>query len=149
MSLGEAVTTVFHEFVSAFSRPTWSKVPVLIIGTLLARGRRTVAAALRDMGLPDAPHFSLYHHVLNRARWSTLDLSRRLLHLLGQIFVAVGGELTFVSDETLERRWGRRISTRGHYRAPLASSRQRSVATSGRRWIVVTLVITPPWTPRS
>jgi hypothetical protein len=31
-------------------------------------------------------------------------LSRRLLHLLVQTFVAVGGELTFVIDETLERR---------------------------------------------
>jgi DDE superfamily endonuclease len=149
MSLEEPITTVFHEFESAFSRPTWRKVQVLIIGTLLARGRRTVAAALRYMGLHDAPNFSLYHHVLNRARWSTLDLSRRLLHLLVQTFVAVGGELTFVIDETLERRWGRRIRKRGHYRDPLASSKQRSIATSGLRWIVVTLVITPPWTQRS
>jgi hypothetical protein len=47
MSLEEPMTTVFHEFESAFSRPTWSKVQVRIIGTLLARGRRTVAAALR------------------------------------------------------------------------------------------------------
>ena len=59
-----------------------------------------------------------------------------------------GGDLTFVIDETLERRWGRRITTRGHYRDPLASSKQRSVATSGVRWIVLTLVITPPWTQR-
>jgi len=66
-----------------------------------------------------------------------------------QTFVAVGGELTFVIDETLERRWGRRISTRGHDRDPLASSQQRAMATSGRRWLVVTLVITPPWTQRS
>jgi DDE superfamily endonuclease len=60
-----------------------------------------------------------------------------------------GGDLTFVVDETLERRWGRRITKRGHYRDPLASSKQRSVAASGVRWIVLTLVITPPWTQRS
>jgi DDE superfamily endonuclease len=63
-------------------------------------------------------------------------------------FVVVGGELTFVIDETLERRWGRRITLRGHYRDPLASSLHRSVAASGLRWIVLTLVITPPWTQR-
>ena len=34
------------------------------------------------------------------------------------------GSLTFVIDETLERRWGRRINKRGHYRDPLASSRK-------------------------
>jgi DDE superfamily endonuclease len=149
MSLSEPMMSVLCAFESAFSQPTWSKIQVLIIGTLLARGRRTVAAALRQMGLCDASNFSLYHHVLNRAQWSALDLSRRLLLRLVRTFVIVGGELTFVIDETLERRWGRRINTRGHYRDPLASSKQRSVATSGLRWIVLTLVITPPWTARA
>jgi DDE superfamily endonuclease len=149
MSLSEPLMSVLCEFESAFSQPTWSKVQALILGTLLASGRRTVTAALRQMGLHEASNFSLYHHVLNRARWSALGLSRRLLVLLVRTFVAVGGELTFVIDETLERRWGRRIAKRGHYRDPLAASKQRSVATSGVRWIVLTLVITPPWTPRS
>jgi hypothetical protein len=149
MSLSEPIMSVLYEFGSVFSQPTWSKIQVLIIGTLIARGRRTVTAALRQMGLRDAANFSLYHHVLNRARWSALALSRRLLVLLVRTFVVGGGELTFVIDETLERRWGRRINARGHYRDPLASSKQRSVATSGLRWIVLTLVITPPWTQRA
>ena len=68
--------------------------------------------------------------------------------MLVQTFGAAGGSLTFVIDETLERHWGRRISKRGHYRDPLASSRKRTVSTSGLRWIVLTLVITPPWTTR-
>src|SRR5262245_13539305 len=87
--------------------------------------------------------------VLSRARWSTLAVGRRLLHILVRTCVAVGGDLTFVIDETLERRWGHHITKRGHYRNPLASSRQRSVATSGLRWIVLPLVITPPWALRS
>jgi DDE superfamily endonuclease len=148
MSLSQPIMSVLCAFESAFSQPTWRKIQVLLIGTLLARGRRTVTAALRQMGWHEASNFSLYHHVLNRARWSALELSRRVVLLLVRTFVAVGGELTFVIDETLERRWGRRINTRGHDRDPLASSKQRSVATSGLRWIVLTLVITPPWTPR-
>jgi DDE superfamily endonuclease len=148
MSLSEPIMSVLCEFESAFSPPTWSKIQVLIIGTLLARGRRTVTAALRQMGLREASHFSLYHHVLNRARWSALALSRRILLLLVRTFVAMGGPLTFVIDETWERRWGGCMSQRGHDRDPLASSPQRSGATSGLRWIVLTLVITPPWTPR-
>jgi hypothetical protein len=149
MSLSEPMMSVLSEFESAFSQPTWRKMQVLIVGTLLARGRRTVTTALRQMGLYEASNFSLYHHVLNRARWSALALSRCLLLLLVRTFVIAGGELTFVIDETLERRWGHRIKMRGHYRDPLASSRQRSVATSGVRWIVLTLVITTPWTQRS
>jgi hypothetical protein len=72
MSLSGPVMSVLSEFESAFSPPTWRKVQVLILGTLLARGRRTVTAAFRQMGLGDASHFSLYPHVLNRARWSAL-----------------------------------------------------------------------------
>ena len=75
-----------------------------------------------------------------RVRGESTPASMRLV----RTFVAVGGELTFVIDETLERRWGRRITKRGHDRDPLASSQQRSVATSGLRWIVLTWVITRP-----
>jgi hypothetical protein len=149
MPLSPELSAVLAPFQSIFTAPTWQKAQVLLVGTLLARGRRTVAAALRQMGLSEAANFSLYHHVLNRARWSAPEVSRQLLSLLVQTFVAVGGALTFVIDETLERRWGRRITKRGHYRDPLASSKRRSVATSGLRWIVLTLVVTPPWTQRS
>jgi hypothetical protein len=148
MSLAPEISVVLAPIQSLFTAPTWHKAQVLLVGTLLARGRRTVTAALRQMGLGDAPGFSLYHQVLNRARWSALEGSRRLLSLVVKTFIAVGGALTFVIDETLERRWGRRIRKRGHYRDPLASSKQRSVSTSGLRWIVLTLIITPPWTSR-
>jgi DDE superfamily endonuclease len=148
MSRSQPLMSVLCEFESAFSQPTWSKMQMLLIGTLLARGRWTVTAALRQMGWHEASHFSLYHHVRNRGRWSALALSRRVVWLLVRTFVAVGGARTFVIDETLERRWGRCIHKRGHDRDPLASSTQCSVATSGLRWIVLTLVITPPWTPR-
>ena len=141
-------STLLAPFQSLFSAPTWRKVQRLLIGTLLARGRRTVTAALRHTGQGDTPSFSLYHQVFNRARWSALKGSRCLLSLLVQTFDAAGGSLTFVIDETLERRWGRRINKRGHYRDPLASSRKRSVSTSGLRWIVLTLIVTPPWTTR-
>ena len=119
MPLSDPILSVMREFESAFSQPTWKKVQVVLMGTLLACGRRTVAAALRHMGKSDDKNFSSYHQVLNRARWTPLELSRRLLHLLVRTFAAVGGELTFVIDETLERRWGRRIKKRGHYRDPL------------------------------
>ena len=140
MSTGPS--TVLAPFQSLFSAPTWCKVQRLVIGTLLARGRRTVTAALRHTGQGNTPSFSLYHQVLNRARWSALKGSHCLLTLLVQTFGTPSGSLTFVIDETLERRWGPRLKKRGHYRDALASSRKRAVTTSGLRWIVLALVIT-------
>ena len=118
------------------------------VGTLFARGRRTVAAALRQLGRHAATNFSRSPHGLSRARWSALEVSRRRLHLRVRTLVAVGGELTVVIAATLERRWGRRLTRRRHAREPLASRQHRSVAASGWRWLVLTPVMTPPWTPR-
>jgi len=53
--------------------------------------------------------------------------------------VPAGASVDVVSDDTLERRWGGNISTRGH-------SRERSVSSPGVRWIVMAVVVTLPWT---
>jgi hypothetical protein len=139
------IVAILETFRPEFTAPTWTKVLVLLWGTILARGRRTVTAALRPMGLDDATGFSKYHQVFNRAAWSPLRLAGRLTGLLVRTFFRSDLRLTFVIDETLERRWGRRIRIRGHYRDPLASSKERSVAASGIRWIVLALIVTPPW----
>ena len=149
MSLAPEMRAVFAPLQRLFTAPTWRNVQGLLVGPLLARGRRPVTAARRQMGVGEAPACRRSHHASNRARWSALDGSRRLVSLLVQTFVAVGGPRTFVLDEPLERRWGRCIRKRGHSREPLASSRQRSVATSGVRWMVWTRVIPPPWTSRA
>ena len=94
--------TLLALFQSLFSAPTWRKAQRLLVGTLLAHGRRTVTTALRHTGQGDTPSFSLYHQVFNRARWSALKGSRCLLSLLVQTFDVAGGSLTFVIDETLE-----------------------------------------------
>ncbi len=47
MFLPPAILTVLSYFQPAFSKPTFNKAALLVVGTLLARGRRTVAMALR------------------------------------------------------------------------------------------------------
>jgi DDE superfamily endonuclease len=130
MPLPDPIREVLAVFRPLFTAPTWRKLMTLLTGTLLARGRRTVAAALRASGNAQAGDWSLFHQVLNRARWSPLALSRQLLLLI---------------DETLERRWGNKISKRGHYRDSALSSKKRSVSSPGLRWIVMAVVVTLPW----
>jgi SRSO17 transposase len=109
MSLPRPILSVLDHFRSAFTRPTWEKAQILVTGTILARGRRTVAAALRATGYEHDRHFSRFHAVFSRSRWSALELARRLLLLLVQAFAPRGG-LTLVIDETLERRRGPKIT---------------------------------------
>jgi hypothetical protein len=118
----------------------------LLRGTLLARGRGAVTAALWQTGHDHDSHFSALHQVLNRARWSPLLASRHLLSLIIQTFVQAGRSLDIVIDETLERRWGPKMRKRGHYRDRACSSHARSVSSPGLRWIVLAVVVQAPWT---
>src|SRR5262245_43576839 len=144
----DSVLTVLEAFRPEFTPRTRPRVIALTLGTILARGRRTVAAALRPMGLHDRPDFSSYHQVFNRAAWSPRRIARRLLSATVAAFVPEGFGLTFAIDEASERRRGRKIRIRGHYRDPPASSEERSVSASGIRWVVLALVVTVPWATR-
>lgn len=148
MSLPAAIIVVLAHLEPCFSQPTWRKAVLLLVGTFLARGRRTVATALRLTGHAHDPTFSRFHHVLNRARWVPLALSHRLLLVLVATFVPQGASVEIVVDETLERRWGPKISKRSHYRDPLLSSKGRSISNSGLRWVIFALVVHVPWTRR-
>ena len=136
-------------FRPGFSPRTWARVVTLVLGTVIARGRRTGTAALRQMGLHDEPNFSGYHQVFNRAARSPLRLARRPLRAAIAAFVPAGVGLSFAIDETPERRRGGKIRIRGHSRDPLASSKERSVAASGIRWIAPALVVDVPRATRA
>ena len=119
-------------FQPGFTAPTWQHVLVLVLGAILTPGRRTVAAALRVLGLDQDPHFTNYHRVLNRNAWSARWIARCLLHLLVKTFVPSGPVIVGL-DDTIERRWGNKIAARGIYRDPVRSSHSHVVKASGLR----------------
>ncbi len=58
-------------FAPLFSQPVWQSALVLLVGAIVAPGKRTVSAILRVMGMQDEPHYQNYHRVLSRAIWSS------------------------------------------------------------------------------
>jgi hypothetical protein len=139
---------VLAPFGPLFSKRVWQNVQVLLIGAILAPGRRTVSSALRAMGLDRHKGFHRYHRVLSHARWSSLKTSRVLLGLLVEMLVPEGDPLVVGIDETLERRWGKKISARGVYRDPVRSTHEDFVKSSGLRWVCVMLLVEIPWASR-
>ncbi len=146
MFLSPTIISVLSHFQPAFTRPTYQKVLVLLSGTLLTRGRHTVAAALRHMGLQHTTDWAKYHHVFNRSTWSAFTVSRMLLKLVVTTFIGPGATVDLVIDETLERRWGRKLTKRGQWRDSLLSSKRHNVTNSGLRWVVMAVVVSVPWT---
>jgi hypothetical protein len=127
---------------------TWRKVEVLVMGAILATGKRTVSAVLHVMGLSHSAKYAQYHHVLNRAVWSGREASFVLLRLLLKTFTPSHEPLVFGIDETLERRWGAKIAARGIYRDLVRSSQSHFVKASDLRWICLMWLADIPWAQR-
>src|SRR4051794_11536736 len=101
--LPREIVRVLRMFEDVFSERVWDWVQVLVVGAILTPGQRTVAAVLRVMGLSDERQFQNYHRVLNRARWSSWELSRRLLVVLVETLLSVDEPVVIGMDETIER----------------------------------------------
>src|SRR6266571_7387001 len=147
-TLPKEIVRVLRTFEEVFSERVWDWVQVLVVGAILTPGQRTVAAVLRVMGLSDERQSQNYHRVLNRARWSSRELSRRLLLALVRALVAVGATLVAGMDDTIERRRGAKIGAKGIYRDPVRSSKGQFVKASGLRWVSLHLLVPIPWTGR-
>ena len=131
-TLPALIVTLLLPFEHLFDRRTWRKAHLLAVGAVLSPGKRTVSSALSILGIGQHGDFAIFHQVLNRARWQPLQLSRVLLLLL---VARLGGStepLVFGIDETVERRWGRKIAAKGKYRGPVRSKDDRVVMTPGR-----------------
>jgi hypothetical protein len=125
----------------------WRYVPALVVGAIVAPGRRMVSTVLRAVGLAQIRRFQNYHRVLSRAAWSSRGASRIRLGLLVTTFAA-GGPLVLGIEETIERRRGAKIAAAGIYRDPVRSSRSHFVQVNGRRWICLLLLVPIPWAGR-
>src|SRR4051794_39699320 len=121
VSVPEVLAAWMRPFASYFTAAVWRHVLVLVAGSLLAPGRRTVTAALRVMGLDQEAGFAVYHRVLSLGRWSSRAVAHRLLLLLVAALVPAGPVVIWLRH-TLQRGLGGQIQGRGSYRDPVRSS---------------------------
>lgn len=136
-------------FQPLFTKPTWENAKLLLLGALLARGKHTVTACLRVLGLGDEEHFQNYHRVLNRAQWSALDAARILLGLIIlPCGIASQEVIVLAADDTVERRRGKMIKQLGCYRDPVRSSQRHIIKCFGLKWVAMAVVVKLPWATR-
>lgn len=84
--IGDPVPQILRKWLQTwrpcFTAPSWEHVLVLVMGGLLATGKRTVTSCLRVTGRAQAVSFASYHQILSRARWSSRAVARRLLGII-------------------------------------------------------------------
>src|SRR3982750_2498974 len=147
LALFSGFASLIQTFAPLFDSRVWSYAQLLLAGAMLAPGKRTITSVLCIVGLGHEKHFQNYHRVLNRARWSGRTASRILLGLLVPAF-APSGPILVGLDDTIERRWGRKMQARGIYRDPVRSSHSHLVKASGLRWLSLMLLVQIPWAGR-
>src|SRR3989337_2449971 len=110
-SLSPYIISVIAPFSVLFSSCSWRIASTLLLGAILARGKRTVTAILRTIGLSQDISLSKYHRILNSLNWSLRQgafiLLKMLLELVGE------DRPVILIDETLERRKGKKIQAKG------------------------------------
>jgi hypothetical protein len=148
LNLPTEIMVLMQHFVPVFSERTWDWVEVLVVGAILAPGKRTVTAVLQVMGLSEERQFQRYHRVLNRAKWSGLQVSQILLGLLVIMLVPSGWPVIVTADETLERRQGDQIKAKSVFRDAARSSKKHKVTSYGLRWVSMALLVPVPWSNR-
>src|ERR687895_943045 len=144
LNLPAEVTAFLAQFALLFTPSVWYHAQILVVGAILAPGKRTVTAILSAMGLRQSRHFQNYLRVLNRARWSSRAISHHLLQVLINVFVPQG-PIVLGLDDTLARRRGKKITAKGIYRDPVRSSQSHFVKASGLRWLRVMLLVPIAW----
>src|SRR5689334_9222088 len=148
MHLPACFASLILTFAPVFVRQrTWGRAELLLIGAILAPGKRTVTSLLRITGLGRERRFTNYHRVLNRAAWDGRTAARLLLGLLIAVFAPSGPVLLGI-DDTIERRRGKRIAAKGIYRDPVRSSKGHLVKAGGLRWLSLMLLAPVPWAGR-
>jgi hypothetical protein len=76
LCLPSRFAAVILSFAPLFFQRSWRHAEVLLVGAILAPGKRTVTSLLRVTGLARERHFVNYHRVLSRAAWSPRAASR-------------------------------------------------------------------------
>ena len=143
------IISVLSVFAIAFTAPAFAKSLTLLYGTIMAPGRRTVTAALRMVGLADDKHFTNFHRLLNRDRWSPMLLSKLLLGLIILTFLEAGSALHILVDDTLERREGKKIRYKSRFHDAVLSTAAKVVTSMGLRWICMMILVPVPWSKRA
>jgi len=147
LTLPAELLSLIVVFSPLFTKPVFEHAKLLLLGAIVATGKRTVSSCLRVLGLSKDNSFQNYHRLLNRARWNALLASRILLGLIIAL-LPHQGSIVIGADDTIERRGGKKIKGKGYYRDPLRSTKKQVVKCMGLKWLSLMVLLKLPFSSR-
>ena len=147
LPLPSAAEPLFMSLSVAFTQPTFQRIIPLIVGAILAMGRRTVTAILWTMRGIVPGHHSTYHRIFSRARWSLWPLGKILASAVLNLIPEDQPVLVPMDDTTAQHR-GKCVHGKGCHHDAVRSSHKHIVWRWGHRWVVLAISVKLPFTWR-
>jgi hypothetical protein len=146
-ALPRPARSLFDALAGAFTRPTFLRVVVLALATILTVGGRTVCNLLRTLGTLAPGHPSSYHKVFSKRRWSCWRLARGLC---GWVFdhLVPEGRVLLAGDDTVAEHPGDKVFGKACHRDPVRSSHSFTAFRWGHKWVVLSVLVRLPFTKR-
>lgn len=143
----KAAEPLVSAFSIAFTRPTFQRVTVLILGAILAFRQRTVTGILRAVGPLAKGHWSDFHRVVCWRVWSNWPLGRVLAALVLELIPPHQPVICPVDDTALQHR-GKRVYGKGKHHDAIRSTHRHMVWVWGHKWVVLAINVKFPFASR-
>jgi hypothetical protein len=146
-AIPEPARSLFDSLAGAFTRPTFLRIVVLALATILTLGGRTVCNLLRTLGALAPGHPASYHRVFCQRRWSSWRLAGSLA---GWVFdhLVPGGRSFLAGDDTVAEHPGDKVFGKGCHRDPVRSTPSFTAFRWGHKWVVLSVLVRFPFTRR-
>ena len=148
MGLPKAAEPLISAFSIAFTRPTFQRVIVLILGAIMSVRQRTVTGMLRAAGSLARGHWSDFHRVLSLRVWSHWPLGRVLASLVLELLPPDQPVVVPVDDTTPQHK-GKQVYGKGCHHDAIRSTHSHMVWVWGHKWVVLAINVKFPFASRS
>lgn len=142
-SMPRGVNSVFHEWSDEFSETVWPRFRVLVFAAIVCVGRHTICRLLRIAGALADGHWSSYHRVLSKRRWSTWRLARILAQHVVDRFVP-RGTIPISGDDTVTHHPGKAVYGKGRHRDAVRSTHSYTAWKWGHKWVMLAIQVQLP-----
>lgn len=138
---------VLEVFRIALTRPSYTNMLVVACGWILTQGPHAVTEALVMTGVAGRRHHEGFHRFFSRGTWDPDELGlwlfRRLEPFVGE------GALRIAIDDTVAPKKGPHVFGISTHIDPVRSTRRFRVFCFGHCWVVLTVLVRVPFSPRT
>lgn len=147
INLPSVAEPLLMSFSIAFTEPTFQRSLVLLVGAILAKGRRTITNLLWAVGDLAEGDPSDYHRVFSRAPWSLWNIGRVLAVAVIEL-AATDDWIRVIVDCTVAEHKGKKVYGKGCHHDAVRSTDTHKAYRWGHRWIVLAVAVKFPFCSR-